>query len=232
MQKAITKMKHKKNNTMKTLIKKILIATVGFCFLLSCVKEKEPIIIITDYTFSDIKSIFEKNGCSGCHSDITNDYNKVISEWVDLSVDAEKTTLYENIKSGGAMNGYISTASDIDAILSWIEGGAPEGDVVIDTCTGGSGGTDTLYLELPAFASYDETIKPLFVNNCVGCHHEATEFEYDQLFSLGYVDTTVAYDSNLLYNVISSGGSMSSYFDAYERNMVVQWMSYGSIKNN
>lgn len=222
-----------KKTAMNRIMKITLIISICFFSLLSCSKESEPILIISNYDYSDIKAIFEKNGCTSCHASTINDYNKVISNWIDKSVDAKETKLYNAIRQGGEMNGYISVKTDINAILEWITSGAPEG--IVDTSQGG--GTDTVYLELPPFENYDASIWPLFNNACIGCHHEQSEIVYNQLFITNahgavWIDTTVAYNQTTLYNAIKSGGEMSSYFSPYQRNIVIQWMSYGAINNN
>lgn len=219
---------------MKTIhrIQLILIVCATFIFLISCVKEHEPVVSHSEYNFSDISLIFDKNSCSNCHGNITKSYYNVIANWVDKNASPEKTVLYNAIKSGGPMNGYISNYGDIDVILEWIQEGAAEGNA--DSACVGT--TDTVYLELPAFISYDESIKPLFSANCLGCHHNEDEIVYEQLFTTNsqghiWLEPGLNYSQALLYDAIKSGGPMSSYFSSYERNVVVQWMSYGAIKN-
>lgn len=217
---------------MKRILNIILIVGVGIYLLSACKKEKEPIVLNSNLKYVDIKAIFDKNGCTGCHGSTVSDYNKVLSEWVDITVNPKSTVLYNAIKTGGAMNGYIGTPSDIDNILEWITNDAP-GETTIPT---GGGGTDTVYLDLPEFVSYDETIKPI-LSNCVGCHHDEEQIIYENLFTINssnikWIDTSLSYKETALYIHSKPGGDMSEFLDSYQRNMVFQWMSYGAIKNN
>ena len=210
-------------------MKKIsLLFLVVVLFGSSCVKEHEPLPIVPDkYYFTDIVKLFEKNGCTSCHSSIVNNYTAVMSNWVDTNISAESTKLYLAIKEGGSMNGYILANSDITAILSWIQEGAAEGEPIIDTTTPPPTPKDSSY--------YTMTIYPILKNTCMGCHHSEDEIVYSTLFATNNQGAIWIQDKNnvassLVYEKLTTG-SMSSYLVGNDRTTVLNWLLAGANKS-
>jgi hypothetical protein len=84
--------------------------------------------------------------------------------------------------------------------------------------------------------SYAADIQPIFSASCVGCHAGTTLPDlregksFSSLASGNYIKTS-APEQSVLYVVMAPNGSMASYTNVSESQLVLQWIRQGA-KNN
>ena len=83
--------------------------------------------------------------------------------------------------------------------------------------------------------SFSQDIQPIFTAKCSNCHPNvykpnlSSGSAYSSLSTGGYIGSTP--ETSLLYQKISSGGSMSSYITSGEVNLIYRWI-YAGAKND
>ncbi len=170
----------------------------------------------------EIQPIWDAH-CISCHNtdsimpDLTagNSYESLFAEDLIDTITPENSTLYKKMAPGGSMNSY-TDPGNADLVLRWIQEGAVG--------------------EIPP-VSYSAELQPIWNAKCTGCHKSGgikpdltAGNSYNSLFAENLIDIATP-ENSILYKKIAPGGSMNTYVNAGDPELVLKWIQEGAQNN-